>query len=180
MQTTALMVQVGARRICLYYTGRRHAGENLARLLGKREPERDKPMVMSDALPRNNAEEEALIRCHCLAHGRRKFSELDEVFPTESAVVVDALKDVFDHEEYARVEQLTAQERLAYHQRPVTTDKLGLMYRFFRARTGTCRLTKCICPRGRPRPPSRHQSRNAQRSLTAPRGPALGRASRTR
>lgn len=117
MQTTALMVQVGARRICLYYTGRRHAGENLARLLGKREPERDKPMVMSDALPRNNAEEEALIRCHCLAHGRRKFSELDEVFPTESAVVVDALKDVFDHEEYARVEQLTAQERLAYHQR---------------------------------------------------------------
>jgi transposase len=117
MQTTALMVQVGARRICLYYTGRRHAGENLARLLGMREPERDKPMVMSDALPSNNAEEEALIRCHCLAHGRRKFSELDEVFPTESAVVVEALKDVFDHEEYARVEQLTAQERLAYHQR---------------------------------------------------------------
>jgi hypothetical protein len=31
--------------------------------------------------------------------------------------VVNALKEVFDHEEYTRAEQLTAQERLAYHQR---------------------------------------------------------------
>jgi transposase len=52
-----------------------------------------------------------------LAHGRRKFSELDEAFPAESAVVMNALKDVFDHDEYARAEQMTAQERLAYHQR---------------------------------------------------------------
>ena len=50
MQTTALIVQVGERRICLYYTGRRHAGENLDALLTKREPGRGKPLVMSDAL----------------------------------------------------------------------------------------------------------------------------------
>jgi len=117
MQTTALIVQVGTRRICLYYTGRRHAGENLAALLLKREPDRGKPLVMSDALSSNNAAEDTLIRCHCLAHGRRKFSELDEAFPAESAVVVNALKDVFDHDEYTRTEQMTAQERLAYHQR---------------------------------------------------------------
>jgi transposase len=117
MQTTALIVQVGARRICLYYTGRRHAGENLEWLLAQRAPGHNKPVVMSDALSRNNAEEDALIRCHCLAHGRRKFSELDEAFPTESAVVVNALKLVFDHDEDARAKQLTAQERLAYHQR---------------------------------------------------------------
>jgi transposase len=117
MQTTALIVQVGARRICLYYTGRRHAGENLARLLAQRAPGHGKPVVMSDALSRNKAEEDALIRCYCLAHGRRKFSELDEAFPAESAVVVNALKAVFDHEEYTRAEQMTAQERLAYHQR---------------------------------------------------------------
>jgi hypothetical protein len=117
MQTTALMVQVGERRICLYYTGRRHAGENLAELLLKRESGLSKPLVMSDALSHNNAAEDALIRCHCLAHGRRKFSELDDAFPVESAVVVNALTEVFDHDEYARTEQLTAQERLGYHQR---------------------------------------------------------------
>jgi hypothetical protein len=117
MQTTALIVQVGTRRICLYYTGRRHAGENLDALLAKREPGRGKPLVMSDALNSNNVGGDTLIRCHCLAHGRRKFSELDEAFPAESVVVVNALKDVFDHEEYTRAEQLTAQDRLAYHQR---------------------------------------------------------------
>jgi hypothetical protein len=110
-QTTALIVQVGGRRSCLYSTGRRHAGENLGALLSKREPQRDNPVVMSDALSSNNATEDALMRCHCLAHGRRKFSELDEAFPAESAVVVNALKDVFDHEAYTRAEQMTAQER---------------------------------------------------------------------
>jgi transposase len=116
MQTTALIVQVGERRICLYYTGRRHAGENLERLLTGREPGRGKPLVMSDALSSNNAEEAGLIRCHCLAHGRRKFSELAEDFPAESAVVVDALKLVYDHEAEAREKQLSAEERLVYHQ----------------------------------------------------------------
>jgi transposase len=116
MQTTALIVQVGERRICLYYTGRRHAGENLEALLTQREPQRDKPLVMSDALSSNNAEEAGLIRCHCLAHGRRKFRELAEDFPAESAMVVEALKAVYDHDEEARDKQLSAQERLAYHQ----------------------------------------------------------------
>jgi transposase len=116
MYTTALIVQVGERRICLYYTGRQHAGENLEALLEKREPQRGKPLVMSDALASNSAEEQRLIRCHCLAHGRRKFSELDEVFPAESAVVVDALKVVYEHDADAREQQLSAQERLAYHQ----------------------------------------------------------------
>jgi hypothetical protein len=71
---------------------------------------------MSDALSSNNAAEGGLIRCHCLAHGRRKFSDLDEVFPAESAVGVEALQLVFDHDEAARREQLSAPERLAYHQ----------------------------------------------------------------
>jgi transposase len=116
MQTTALIVQVGGRRICLYYTGRRHAGENLEALLTQRAPERGKPLVMSDAWSSNNAEETGLIRCHCLAHGRRKFTELAEDFPTESAVVVNALKLVYDHDDEARDQGLSAQERLAYHQ----------------------------------------------------------------
>lgn len=116
MYTTALIVQVGERRICLYYAGRQHAGENLTTLLHKREAQRDKPLVMSDALTSNNAEETGLIRCHCLAHGRRKFSELEEVFPVESAVVTTALKFVFEHDEAARDKQMSAQERLAYHQ----------------------------------------------------------------
>ena len=116
MQTTALLVQAGERRICLYYTGRLHAGENLAALLTKREPGRDKPLVRSDALSHNQAEEAPRIRCQCLAHARRQFSELADDFPAESAVVVNALKLIYDHEDEARTQGLSAQERLGYHQ----------------------------------------------------------------
>ncbi|MBI3799803.1 MAG: IS66 family transposase [Deltaproteobacteria bacterium] len=116
MYTTGLVVQVGEQTICLYYAGRHHAGENLAALLTQREAQRDKPLVMSDALASNAADEHGLIRCHCLAHGQRKFRELEEVFPQECEVVTQALKQVFEHEEAARVQQLSAEERLAYHQ----------------------------------------------------------------
>jgi transposase len=117
IQTTALIVQVGTRQVCLYYTGRRHAGENLEALLTKREPGRGKPLVMSDALSSNNAVETQLIRCHCLAHGRRQFSDLAEDFPAESTVVVNALKLIYDHDAAAREQGLSAQARLAYHQK---------------------------------------------------------------
>ena len=116
MYTTALVVQQGERTICLYFAGRAHAGENLEALLTHREADRGKPLVMSDALAAMHADEAALIRCHCLAHGRRKFSELEEVFPEECEVVIEALKQVFDHEEEARVQQMNPTERLAYHQ----------------------------------------------------------------
>jgi len=106
MQTTALIVQVGARRICLYYTGRRHAGENLEQLLTKREPGRGKPLVMSDALSHNHAEEATLMRGHCLAHGRRQFTALADDFPSEGAAVGDALKLVYDHDKQAHAQQL--------------------------------------------------------------------------
>jgi transposase len=116
MHTTALVVQVEKRTIVLYYCGRAHAGENLAALLEKREAAHAKPLVMSDALSRNEADEATLIRCHCLAHGRRKFSDLVDVFPVECHVVIEALKQGFDHDEHARAQQMSAQARLAYHQ----------------------------------------------------------------
>jgi hypothetical protein len=116
MFTTALVVQVGERTICLYYSGRSHAGENLKALLEQRQAGLDKPLVMSDALSRNEAEEDGLIRCHCLAHGRRQFSDLADVFPTECQVVIAALKQVFDHDDEARDQQMSPAQRLAYHQ----------------------------------------------------------------
>jgi len=116
MYTTALVVKVGEQMIYLYYSSRWHAGENLEALLTKRETDRGKPLVMSDALTSNDADETTLIRCHCLAHGRRKFSELEDVFPAECQVVLESLKQVFDHDEEARVQQMSAAERLAYHQ----------------------------------------------------------------
>jgi hypothetical protein len=116
MYTTALVAQQGTQTICLYFAGRAHAGENLEALLAHREADRGRPLVMSDALASNAADEDALIRCHCLAHGRRKFSELEDVFPAECAIVIEALRQVVDHEEAARVPHMSAEGRLRYHQ----------------------------------------------------------------
>ena len=91
MYTTGLVVQQGEHTICLYMAGRAHAGENLERCVPT-DAGRDKPLVMEDALAANTADEAALIRCHCLAHGRRKFSELAETFPAECTVVMEAFK----------------------------------------------------------------------------------------
>ena len=110
-------MKVGEHTAILYYSSRRHAGENLQGLLDKREAGRAKPLAMSDALSSNEvADESTLIRCHCLAHGRRKFSDLEAVFPHECQVVLQVISQVFDHDKQAREDQLSAEARLAYHQ----------------------------------------------------------------
>jgi hypothetical protein len=93
MHTTALAVQVGEHSAILYYSRRQHAGENLQGLLDKRAAGLAKPLAMSDALSSNEvADESRLIRCHCLAHGRRKFSDLEEIFPHECQGVLQVLR----------------------------------------------------------------------------------------
>ena len=117
MHTTALAVQVGEHTAMLYDSSRRHAGENLQRLLDKRQAGLAKPLAMSDALRSNEvADESILIRCHCLAHGRRKFSDLEAVFPHECQVVREVIRQVFDHDEQTRVNQMSPEARLAHHQ----------------------------------------------------------------
>ena len=89
MCTTALVVKVGEQMICLSYSGRAHTGENLMALLAHREAEQAPPCVMSDALSRHEVEEGTGMRCHCLAHGRRQCSAIEEVFPSECRGVID-------------------------------------------------------------------------------------------
>ena len=117
MYTTGLVVQVEKRVICLYRSGRAHAGDNLTELLGQREAGLAPPIVMSDALAANQRDDDdRLIRCHCLAHGRRQFTDLEAVFPAEARQVITVLNQVFEHEAVTRDQAMTAAERLGYHQ----------------------------------------------------------------
>jgi hypothetical protein len=115
MYPTALVVKVGEQTLCLSESGRAHAGENRKALLAQRQVDLSKPLGMSDALLSNAGEETTLMRCPCLAHGRRQVSDLADVFPQECQVVIDALKQVFDHDEQARDEQMSPEARLVYH-----------------------------------------------------------------
>jgi hypothetical protein len=116
MFTTGIVVKVDSRLIALYFTGRQHAGENLTDLLRRRASDLPPPIQMCDALSRNLPEELTTIVANCLAHGRRHFIDVAGNFPTECRHALDTLADVFANDETARKEQMSADERLAFHQ----------------------------------------------------------------
>src|SRR5512141_3078178 len=66
--TTGIISQVGERQIALFFTGRKHAGENLDQILQRRAAGLDKPIHMCDALSRNFSKEFETILCNCLCH----------------------------------------------------------------------------------------------------------------
>lgn len=112
--TSGIVVKVGGHWIALYANGRRHAGENLDELLKKRSAELEAPIQMSDALAANWSGEEETIEAKCLAHARRKFVEIEPIYPRECAVVLKAIGQVYQVE--AEAEKMSAGERLKRHQ----------------------------------------------------------------
>jgi transposase len=112
--TSGIVVKAGGRKIALYLSGRRHAGENLAELLAKRDERLARPIQMSDALAANTSVEKNVIRAYCLAHARRKVFELKDDYPAECVVVLDAVGKVHGYE--AETAEMNDGLRLAYHQ----------------------------------------------------------------
>ena len=104
------------QRIALFFSGRQHAGENLADVLKQRSETLRTPIQMSDALSRNLPKELAVIVSHCLAHARRQFVDLYESFPNECQYLLQSLRIVYKNDADARKEQLTYRQRLEYHQ----------------------------------------------------------------
>ena len=103
-------------RVSLFFTGRQHAGENLADILAHRAAELDKPMQMCDGSDNNLPKEFETIVGNCLAHARRKFVEVVNSFPDECRHVLETLRDVYVHDTTARERGLSDEERLSYHQ----------------------------------------------------------------
>ena len=123
LHTTGIGSQAGQRRIALYASGRRHAGENLAELIRKRPLQLPKPIVMADAEAKNWATDFEQVAAKCLQHGRRRFKEVEAEFPVECTRVLGALGKVYGFEGETR--GMTAGERLEYHQansKPILTE----------------------------------------------------------
>jgi transposase len=106
-------------RIGLYFTGRKHAGENLADVLKQRAAGLEAPIQMCDALSRNLPklpEKLEIIVGHCLAHARRHFVEVTANFPQECRFVLESLGEVYRHDEVARAPLMSPEQRLHFHQ----------------------------------------------------------------
>jgi len=113
-QTSVIIVEVGGRKIALYQSGRKHAGENLDALLAKRSTDLDPPIQMSDALAVNGSGDQLTIQAKCLVHARRKFYNLREIFPVPVKFVLEAIGKVYKYE--GQTKGMTREERLKYHQ----------------------------------------------------------------
>ena len=97
--TSGIVVKDEAgRRIALYRSGRKHAGENLDDLLEKRNPSLAAPMKMSDAAALNGKKKTPTVDLNCLAHGRGKFKEIEENFPAECQQDLDAIRNVYEND----------------------------------------------------------------------------------
>jgi len=114
--TTGVLSVNGGRKIALFFTGHKHAGENLTDLLAKRHTGLPPPIQMCDALSRNMPKELATIMANCLSHGRRNFVDVLQSFPEECRYVIELLAKVYEQDAKAKEEKMTVAERLAYHQ----------------------------------------------------------------
>jgi len=92
--TSGIVVKVGCHRVAFYLSVRRHAGQNLARLLTKREGGLNRPIQMSDGLAANTSVEKEVRSGYCLVHARRKDYELREDYPAQCAFVLDAVGSI--------------------------------------------------------------------------------------
>ncbi|HLW79190.1 MAG TPA: transposase [Terriglobia bacterium] len=114
--TSGVVAISGGLRIALFISGRQHAGENLVQVLRRRATDLPPPIQMCDALSRNMPSELRTIIANCLAHGRRQFVEVNERFPAECRYVLEALEKVYRNDALARKDNLSAEERLTFHQ----------------------------------------------------------------
>ena len=114
--TSGIVSTRDGRRIALFFSGRKHAGENLKDVLVQRAADLAPPIQMCDALSRNLPAELKTVVANCLAHGRRQFVDVAEHFPEACRDVLEALAVVYRNDAITRKRNLSPAARLQFHQ----------------------------------------------------------------
>jgi hypothetical protein len=114
--TTGVISFCGERKIALFFTGKKHAGENLRELLRKRKATLPPPIQMCDALSRNLPKGFDTILANCMSHARRNFVDVSSNFPDKCRYVIELLGKVYHYDELCKEKKMDRQERLRFHQ----------------------------------------------------------------
>jgi transposase len=114
--TSGIVSIVGAWTIALFFTGWKHAGENIAEVLKQRARELPAPIQMCDALSRNTPKGVETLLANCLAHGRRQVVEVVDNFPEQCRYMLETLGGVYHYDALAREQELSPEDRLRFHQ----------------------------------------------------------------
>ena len=117
--TSGIVSTQQGQRLALFFTGRRHAGENFAQVLARRAAGLPAPIQVADALSRNFPklpEKLKVIVGNCNAHARRRFVEVVSNFPEECRYVLGSFAEVYGYDAQAEERGLSPKERLRFHQ----------------------------------------------------------------
>ncbi len=114
--TSGIVSVAEGRRVALFITGSKHAGENLADVLAHRAAHRPPPIQMCDALSRNTAGAFETIVANCIAHARRRYVAVAASFPEECRYVLETLREVYRTDARARAGGLSPEQRLRLHE----------------------------------------------------------------
>ena len=116
--TTAIVSIVSdVGTIALFFTGRKHAGENLAAVLDMRAKDLPPPIQMGDALTRNLPKGHEVIDSNCIAHGRRKIVDEIDNYPLECRFLLERLALVYKLDDECKARGASDEERLLAHQK---------------------------------------------------------------
>lgn len=118
-RTTGLQCQTAdGRKIAIFMTGVKHAGENLSALLERRRRGLAEATLMSDGLSHNAPKQgsPSVVAADCLVHARRYFVKLVDIFPERCQYVLELFGRVYAHEAHAKNQGLSPAARLALHQ----------------------------------------------------------------
>ena len=116
--TTGIVADYQGHPIYLFFSGTKHAGNNLTDVLYKREEDLSIPFQACDALSQNKIDKALeTIVCHCLIHGRRKFVELEDSYPDQAKFVLDTVGQIYANEDHCKAHQLSPEDRLTFHQK---------------------------------------------------------------
>ena len=113
--TSGIVALEDGHKIALFFTGVRHAGENLDEVLKRRAADLPAPIQMCDGLSSNLTEFETLLG-KCVLHARRNFVDVAESFPDEVRFVLETLREVYKTDALARKQGLNPEQRLQLHQ----------------------------------------------------------------
>ncbi len=116
MFTSGVVSIVAGHRVAAFFTGSKHAGENLADVLRRRAKQLAPPIQMCDALSRNAPAAFVVMLSNCMAHARRHFVDVVNSFPAECRYVLETLRGVFHFDALAKEQEMLGQARLSFHQ----------------------------------------------------------------
>ena len=118
--TSGILSTKEKRQIAVFFTGNKHAGENLEHVLSYRSKELSIPIQMCDGISANTAGDFEALLANCNCHARRKFVEVADDFVKETKHILGVFKEVYKNDDETKKLNMNDKDRLEYH---VTNSK---------------------------------------------------------